>query len=99
MFQLTEEDKRQFVSGLMIAIALGIGIGTLARIVMPMTSPISQANTSRFIECMDYCKHSSYIGYCIQECERDKNLSERFIKQENIPSIIKNDSIINYSFQ
>jgi len=92
---ISEEDKKQFISGLMMAIAVGIAIGTLARIVF---APAQHSQPFNF-ECMKYCEGNSYMAYCIQECNKDNGSTERFIKKKPTPSIIGNDSIINYSFQ
>ena len=93
MFNITEEDKKQFISGLMIAIVIGIGVGLVMRVVFPQ----AQQSQPFSIECLKYCEGSPSIAYCIQECNMDNSSAERFINKKPSPSIIRSDRYINCS--
>ena len=87
---ITEEDKKKFVSGLMMAIVIGVGVGIVAKVVF---HPAEQSQPFS-IECMKYCEGSPSIAYCMQECNKDNSTTERLINKKPTPSIIGNDTFI-----
>ena len=93
MFQLSEEDKKQFISGLMMAIVIGVGVGIVAKIIF---HPAEQSQPFS-MECMRYCEGSPSIAYCMQECNNAISKNETFIKKKPTPSIFQNDRYINCS--